>query len=174
MNDESEIGVGEAAPRAPRLDDRLRAAVTELCVAVRGSGDMPYSWFPAIAKLLALEDEGALAAARSALPPPTEALYDATMAEMAAQLRPQDVIHRCVDHPNATQELVCAQCIAESDDEESAALPRVPEPDLKVIQAALDIVQDDMPREALEGCATTVANYVLGLRAARAGAEEGK
>jgi hypothetical protein len=31
---------------------------------------MPYSWFPAIAKLLALEDEGALAAARSALPPP--------------------------------------------------------------------------------------------------------
>jgi hypothetical protein len=64
------IGVGEAAPRAPRLDDRLRAAVTELCVAVRGSGDMPYSWFPAIAKLLALEDEGALAAARSALPPP--------------------------------------------------------------------------------------------------------
>jgi hypothetical protein len=60
------------AARAPRepLEPQLRAAVAELCVAVRGSGDMPYSWFPAIAKLLALEDEGALAAARSALPPP--------------------------------------------------------------------------------------------------------
>jgi hypothetical protein len=164
------------AARAPRepLEPQLRAAVAELCVAVRGSGDMPYSWFPAIAKLLALEDEGALAAARSALPPPTEALYDATMAEMAAQLRPQDVINRCVDHPNATQELVCAQCIAESDDEESAALPRAPEPDL-AREFWMNLSADkltallDYKRFGSDEDAIRLLDHAL--RAARAGAE---
>jgi hypothetical protein len=90
----------------------------------------------------------ALAAARSALPPPAEALYDATIAEMAAQLRPQDVINRCVNHPNATQELVCAQCLAESDDEESAVLPRAPEPDrVAELERELAIVKLSIPLE---------------------------
>jgi hypothetical protein len=85
------------------------------------------------------------------------------------KIRAHDLIERCVEHPDATHELHCAQCIAESDGEESAALPRVPEPDLL---KALDERINLLPREGPPSRPMVQLGYVLEIvRAARAGAE---